>query len=190
MHPFLANEFLIDWSRLRTECVEPDIREALRRARAAVETLKSLSENELSYHSVLEGFEAATRELSRAWGYVSHLDAVLNSPELRASYNALLPEVTAFFTSLTLDPDLWRVMKHYADTEDAKKLSGVRKRFLEETLADFRENGADLPEDKKAASGGECGVGGQNPEVLGERVGFHECVGVVRGGFRTAAGFA
>ena len=150
MHPFLADEFLFDWSSLKPENVEPDIREALRRARANVDTFKHTKGPDLTYAKVLLAFEATTKDLSRAWGLVSHLDSVLNSPELRKTYNAMMPEVTAFFTSLTLDPELWAVFKAYAATADAKALTGVRRRFLEETIADFEENGADLPPEGKA----------------------------------------
>ncbi|MEK0447005.1 MAG: hypothetical protein RLZZ399_2326 [Verrucomicrobiota bacterium] len=149
MHPFLADDFLVDWSQLRPEFVEDDIRHALHEARAAVESLKGLSSDQLHYQNVLLGYESATKGLSRAWGKVSHLDSVLNSPELRAAYNALLPEVSSFFTSLTLDPELWAVLKQYAATAEAQQLPPVQRRFLEETLADFRENGADLPPEKK-----------------------------------------
>ena len=150
MHPFLADEFLFDWSSLKPENVEPDIREALRRARANVDAFKHTKGADLTYAKVLLAFEATTKDLSRAWGLVSHLDSVLNSPELRKAYNAMMPEVTAFFTSLTLDPELWAVFKAYAATADAKALTGVRRRFLEETIADFEENGADLPAEGKA----------------------------------------
>ena len=149
MHPFLADDFLFEWSRLTADRVEPDIREGLRRARAAVDGVKATPPSALTYADVLLGLESSTRELSRAWGLVSHLDSVLNSPELRKAYNALMPEVTAFFTALTLDPVLWDVLKAYAETPEAKALTGVRRRFLEETLADFRENGAELPPEQK-----------------------------------------
>jgi oligopeptidase A len=145
VHPFLDDEFLFDWSSLKAAAVEPDIREALRRARAAVDTFKLTKGADLTYVKVLLGFEATTKELSRAWGLVSHLDSVLNSPELRKAYNAMMPEVTAFYTSLTLDPELWAVFKAYAATAEAQALTGVRRRFLVETMADFEENGADLP---------------------------------------------
>ena len=98
MHPFLADEFLFDWSSLKPENVEPDIREALRRARANVDAFKHTKGADLTYAKVLLAFEATTKDLSRAWGLVSHLDSVLNSPELRKAYNAMMPEVTAFFT--------------------------------------------------------------------------------------------
>ena len=134
---------------MRVESVEPDIRAGLKSAQENIEKFKALKPTELNYASVLLGFENATRDLSRAWGLVSHLDSVMNSPELRKSYNALLPEVTAFYTALTLDPGIWKIFKAFAATDEAKALTGVRKRFLAETLLDFEENGADLPEAQK-----------------------------------------
>lgn len=145
----MQNQFHFDWSQLKPAHIEPDIRLALSQAQKNIAAFKALSPEELTYEKVLLGFENCTRELSRAWGLVGHLDSVLNSPELRKVYNELLPEVTAFYTSLTLDPDIWKIFKAYATTPDAKGLSGVRRRFLEETLADFEENGADLPPNQK-----------------------------------------
>ena len=149
MHPFLKDDFLFNWSQLQPATIEPDIREALRRARSNVDGFKKISGSALTYDNVLLGFESATRELGRGWGLVTHLDAVLNSPELRTAYNALLPEVTAFYTSLTLDAEIWAVFKAYAATGEAQALTGVRRRFLQETMADFEENGADLPAAQK-----------------------------------------
>ena len=149
MHPFLEDDFLFNWSQLQPATIEPDIREALRRARSNVDGFKKISGPALTYDNVLLGFESATRELGRGWGLVTHLDAVLNSPELRTAYNALLPEVTAFYTSLTLDAEIWAVFKAYAATAEAQALTGVRRRFLQETMADFEENGADLPAAQK-----------------------------------------
>ena len=109
MHPFLTSEFLFPWSRLTPAQIEPDIRHALAQARGSLTKLKQLSGADLTFDKVLLGLESATRDLSRSWGLVSHLDSVLNSPALRQAYNALLPEVTDFFTALTLDAELWAV---------------------------------------------------------------------------------
>ena len=146
---FLEDTFLVDWSKLTPERVEPDIRAALARAREAIEAFKAQQPSELSYERTLLGLESATRELDRAWGLVAHLDSVLNSPELRKAYNAMLPEVTAFYTSIPLDPRVWAVLKAYAATPGAAALTGVRRRFLDETVAGYIESGADLPEDRK-----------------------------------------
>lgn len=146
---FLDPGFLPDWSRLTADRVEPDIRRALAGARARIEAFRRLAGPDLTYGQVLLGLEDATRELDRAWGLVSHLDSVLNSPDLRKAYNALLPDVTAFYTSITLDPEVWAVVKAYAATPEARGLSGVRRRLLEETVNGFVDSGADLPPEAK-----------------------------------------
>ena len=44
--------------------------------------------------------EDANERLSRAWGPVGHLNAVMNSPELREVYNATLPKITQYHAEL------------------------------------------------------------------------------------------
>jgi oligopeptidase A len=58
--------------------------------------------------------------------------------------------VSAFFASIPLRPRLWDALKAYSATEDARSLSGARKRFLKKTVDDFKRNGADLDEAGKA----------------------------------------
>jgi oligopeptidase A len=42
--------------------------------------------------------DVPAERLSRAWGAVSHLNSVADTPELRAAYNEALPKVTEFWT--------------------------------------------------------------------------------------------
>ncbi len=148
-HPFLNTAFHIKWSTLTPEHVESDIALALEKAQCSVTALTQLSTEKLTFDNVLIGLERATQELSEAWGKVGHLDSVCNNTDLRKAYNAMLPKVSAFFTQISLNPELWKVIKLYSETNDAKSLQGTRKRLLEETLEDFRQSGADLPEEKK-----------------------------------------
>lgn len=61
----------------------------------------------------------------------------------------MLPEVVAFSSSVSLNPMLWKVLKAAAACDWVKDLSPVKQRFIQETLADFRESGADLPDEVK-----------------------------------------
>ena len=148
-HPFLESDFHIRWSALTPDRIVPDITLALADAGVAIEKLCALTGADLTFDKVLLGYEDALRPLNFAWGKVCHLDAVNNGPELREAHNAMLPKVSEFFTGLTLNPRLWAVVKAYAATPEAKALAGERARFLEETVADFVENGADLAPDAK-----------------------------------------
>lgn len=149
-HPFLSEDFYVDWAQLTPERIVPDIEFALERARANIEKICAQTPDEISFDATILGFARATRELGRAWGRVCHLESVENTPALREAYNTVLPKVTEFFSSLTLNARLWEKIKAAAERIPAGTLGAVQQRFLDETLADFRENGADLPDDKKS----------------------------------------
>ena len=149
MPPFLDSSLHPRWSTLTPVHIIPDITLALANAESKLDAVCRTDRGRMTFESTLLAFESCTYQLSEAWGKVGHLDAVCNSPALREAYNKMLPEVTAFFTRLMMNEALWDLLKTYAGTPEAKALTGVQKRYLEETLADFRASGADLPPDKK-----------------------------------------
>jgi oligopeptidase A len=146
---FLSPAFTPAWSRLTAERVEPDITAALADAEARFAAIAAQDPAGVSYESVLGAFDEAAATLDRAWVRVQHLDAVSNSPALRAAHNAMLPKVTDFYTRIYLNEGLWKILQAYAATPAARALTGVRRRFLEETLEDFRDSGAGLKPGEK-----------------------------------------
>ncbi|KAF0094635.1 MAG: oligopeptidase A [Puniceicoccaceae bacterium 5H] len=148
-HPFLDDRLEIRWSQLTPERVQPDIELALKQAQAAVDTIAQRDPLTLTFENTFHALEAATEQLQHAWGLVSHLDSVRNSGALREAYNAMLPQVTAFFARIPLNDALYGTLKAYAQSKAAQELTPVKQRYIEETLADFRESGAELPAEKK-----------------------------------------
>ena len=148
-HPFLDTSFHIRWSELKPQHIEPDIQQALEAAQQEIDRLAGLPLEDATFQNVIIGLEHATRALSEAWGKVGHLDSVLNSPELREAYNGMLPKVSNFFSHISLNSDLWKRVRYARDNTDTALLSPVEMRLLEETVIDFQEQGADLPNDEK-----------------------------------------
>jgi oligopeptidase A len=148
MHPFLNNEFHIRWSTLIPDHIEADISKALEDAQKAVEAVAAQKEP-LTYDNTIAALDSAIEPLNRAWGLVGHLDSVCNSPELRKAHNKMLPAVTEFFSGIPLNEALWQVLKAYGESTATGELSPTKRRAVEETMADFREQGADLPPEKK-----------------------------------------
>jgi len=150
-HPFLNPGFPVRWSQLRPEHIEPDIRLALERAEEKIESIAQLppKSSKLDYPATFGALEEACEELNTAWGLVRHLDAVCNSKDLRAAQNAMLPEVSAFLAKIPLNERLWAVLKAFGESEEVAKLSPEQQRHVDETMADFRESGADLPPQQK-----------------------------------------
>ncbi|WP_411846096.1 M3 family metallopeptidase [Roseibacillus persicicus] len=148
-HPFLADDFQIRWSSLTPEHVAPDVTLAISQAQAALDAIKAVPEAEVSYDNTFGALEQGTEALERAWGRLNHLDSVSNNEAQRAALNELLPAVSTFYSSISLDGDLWKKLKAYAESADVKNLSPVHQRFVEETCHDFVSSGADLPEEGK-----------------------------------------
>ncbi|MEW7848915.1 M3 family metallopeptidase [Massilia aurea] len=87
--------------------------------------------------------------LGRAWGVVGHLNHVVDTPELRATYNENQPKVVEFSTALGQNEALFAKYKQLRASASFDTLSDTRKRIVENALRDFRLGGAELPEDKK-----------------------------------------
>ncbi len=148
-HPFLSAAFLPDWGVLTPDHVEADIRKVLEEAQAKIDAISGLTNDQLTYENTFGALESATEPVMQAWGKVNHLDSVDNSPALREAMNAMLPEVSAFSASIPLNGKLFSVLSAAASSPALGACSATRRRYVQETFAEFREEGAELPDAKK-----------------------------------------
>jgi oligopeptidase A len=148
-NPYLDPSFHIRWSALTPDLIEPSIDEALRHAEEALAAIEGQAAA-LTFENTFLALDQATDELGRAWNRVTHLQSVADHPALREAHNKALPKVSAFYARIALRPALWAQLKAFAGQPAAADLTPIRARFLGETLAEFREAGADLPPEGKA----------------------------------------
>ncbi len=149
MNPFLDAKFPPAWSLLLPANVVADITLAVERAQAKVDAIAAQGLDQLSYESTILALESSTEELNTAWAKVGHLQSVADSAALREAHNAVLPKVTAFYAGIPLNAALWVRVRTVAEMPAVLALTGVHRRLVEETLADFRQAGADLPLEKR-----------------------------------------
>lgn len=142
-NPLLHFEFQIPFDRIQASHIEPAIAELFKDARARLDALIA-DPAPRTFESTMLALDHLTEPLEYAMGIARHLEGVATTPELRAAYNAVQPAVSAFYSSLPLNPELWRVIQAYAATQDAQALKGTRKRFLKKTVDSFRRHGAEL----------------------------------------------
>jgi oligopeptidase A len=149
MHPFNDPYFYVRWSTLVPSAVEADIRIGLTEAQSGIDTICALDPASLNYENTVLALENATETLNRAWGRLHHLDSVADEPEQRTALNAMLPEVSEFYSSIPLNDRLWSVLKAYSTSDAVASLSPIQLRHVEETVLDFLHSGADLPAEQK-----------------------------------------
>jgi oligopeptidase A len=148
-NPLLHDELRIPFHLIDARHVEPAVDVALTEARAEVDAI-SADPGAPTWDSVLGRLDAALERLAEVVSPIGHLVAVAETPPLRDAYNAVLPELSAFWSSIPLDEGLWRRLEAYAATDEAARLTGIRRRHLDKTVDDFRRAGADLPAERKA----------------------------------------
>jgi oligopeptidase A len=103
-----------------------------------------------TWHDFVEPLEDANERLARAWGVAGHLNAVMNSPELREAYNANLPKVTQYYTELGQHEGLFIKFKALGASAEFGQLTRAQRKVIENHLRDFRLGGVELPPAEKA----------------------------------------
>ena len=147
-NPLLDLTFPVPFDAIREEHIEPAVRTRLTEAQAAIDAIAE-STGPFGYESTLGALERASERLELVMSLVEHLESVSTTPALREAYNALLPDVSAFSSSIPLNPGLWRALNEFSKTPEAAALDPIRRRLLDNTLADFRRSGAELDDQKK-----------------------------------------
>jgi oligopeptidase A len=148
MNPLLDFSGLPRYSEIKPEHVTPAIDALLAQSRAA-SAQAAESATPATWDAFVAPMDDANERLSRAWGQVSHLHSVLDSPELREVYNENLPKITQYYAELGQNLALFHKYKALAASPEFATLSAARKKIVDNELRDFKLGGADLPEDQK-----------------------------------------
>ena len=136
------------YSQVKPEQIAPAIEYLLKCAQDAVDQATDPN-TASSWDKLVEPLEDATEALGRSWGVISHLNSVADTPELRSAYGAMLPQVTAFFSSLGQNLDLYKKYKALKNSSAFENLTHAQKKVIENSLRDFRLGGAELSDQDK-----------------------------------------
>ncbi len=142
-NPLLLEYDRIPFGEIEAAHVVPAVRQILEDARAEIEELVSV-ESTPTYADTIGRLDGVLERVKERTGPVMHLLSVAETPELREAYTEVLPEITEFWTRVTLNAGLWVRIRALADTDEALALAPLERRHLDTTLRDFRRAGADL----------------------------------------------
>jgi len=140
-NPLLDFSGLPRFAEIRPEHVSPAVEELLAQARAAVAAVESAAP---SWEAFVAPLEDAHERLGRAWGQVSHLHGVMDTPPLREAYNANLPKISQYWTELGQNLKLFAKYQEIRRSTAYAELSAARRRVVDIALRDFKLSGAEL----------------------------------------------
>ena len=148
MNPLLDFSGLPRFAEFKAESVTPALEQLLSENRALVEDLRN-QDAPPEWDNFVAPLDDGNERLRRAWGQVAHMNAVMNSPQLRDVYNENLPRITQYFTELAQDESLFRKYKALRASAGFAHLTAAQKKVIDNELRDFRLGGAELPAEEK-----------------------------------------
>ena len=146
-NPLLSIESLPAFERIEAAHARPALEQVLADSRARLAELTAQAAP--TFASLVIPMEELGYRLNRVWSPIGHLNAVANSPAMRAAYNECVPLLTAYYSEIGQNAGLQaayaQVLEHEGTTLDP-----AQRKLVENALRDFRLAGVDLPPDRKA----------------------------------------
>ncbi|HFC8477374.1 TPA: M3 family metallopeptidase [Neisseria subflava] len=136
------------FDQIKTEDIKPALQTAIAEAREQITAIKAQTHTD--WANTVEKLTDITERVGRIWSVVSHLNSVVDTPELRAVYNELMPEITIFFTEIGQDIELYNRFKIIKNSAEFDTLSPAQQTKLNYDLRDFVLSGAELPPEQQA----------------------------------------
>jgi oligopeptidase A len=138
-NPLLSFDDLPLFDQIGPDHVAPAIAQLLAESNTALETVTA-PDFPARWSDIASVLDVSTEKLGRAWGAVSHLNSVADTPELRAAYNEALPKITEFFTRLGADERLYAKYKAI----DPATLNTEQRQAHKNAVRNFVLGGAEL----------------------------------------------
>lgn len=147
-NPLLYFAGLPKFKEIEAQHVTPAIDFLLENARKTVDALVSIET--VTWDNFVAKLEDMEEHISRAWSQVGHMNAVVNSPELREAYNDNLAKLTDFYGDLGQDERLYAKFRQLRNSAAFATLTESQQKIVENELRDFRLGGAELAPTQKA----------------------------------------
>jgi len=147
MKPLLQGQGLPPFPDITPEQVVPAMTELLTEATAA---LTQLEANIIpTWAGLVEPLDRMIERLSWSWSIVGHLMGVKNSPELRAAYEQMQPQLVQFWTRLGQSAALYQGYKAIAASPEFANFDAAQKRIIEAAIRDMELSGVGLTGEPK-----------------------------------------
>ncbi len=149
-HPGCAWRTYPRWSLLTPRQVGVDVQYMLQECRRRLDAVCRVAPGQESFENVFLAYHDIHYNLNVMEDLLINLSGNMDSPEVRAVVDEMQPKLSAFEADITSSGRLWAVVKRAAAQPWVQRLSPARKRYVQQVLEAFRDNGADLPPEQKA----------------------------------------
>jgi len=150
-NPLLNLSRLPDFYSIKADHIEPAVDSLLKLNRERLQLVLNDPRNAATpdWESLMLPLDEMEDGLSKVWSTVSHLNAVMNTPQIREAYNLCQSRITAYYSELGQNRELFGAVQRLEERAEMISLDGSQRKILRDYLLDFRLSGVDLESDRK-----------------------------------------
>ncbi len=142
------NKNLPAFSSIHPSTIQPLIEQQIEKNKKLSKSLLA-SHSDYNWDNLMHPLSMADNELQKLWSPVSHMNSVVNTPELRDAYNTCLPLLSDYHTAMGQDRDLFKAIQSIQDNQTALGLDDAQKKVIENALKSFHLSGVSLSKKKQ-----------------------------------------
>ncbi|MFN0156622.1 MAG: M3 family metallopeptidase [Bacteroidota bacterium] len=140
----------IKFDKITVEHVKSATEEGIKSSKATLQSLCTIPAKQRTFENTMLALDDMYNELSSTYGCIYILSNAHPDKDVRTTSNDQVTVFSKYYNEIGLDEELYRSVKEYAHTDEAKKLSGYKAKFVTETVRSFERNGFALPKEKRS----------------------------------------
>lgn len=150
-NPLLGDFTHPPFSKIKAEHVQPAVEAGIAECRQAIEAV--VGQTAPTWESLVAPLEHADDKLTKIWGPVSHLNAVMSEEALREAHDGCLELLSEYSTWVGQHEGLYQAYQALAAGPEFDQLSEAQQRVVTETIRDFKLSGVGLEDAAKKRYG-------------------------------------
>ena len=140
---------IIQFADLNAENIKEATDVSIREARESLEKLYTIPKEKRNFDNTMLELDNIYNKVGNVYGCIYLMGSAHPDDATRNQANESKAGFAKFLNEIQLDENLYRAVKDYSETDEAKKLTGYKERFVTKTVEDFERNGFALPKEKR-----------------------------------------
>ena len=122
---------------------------ALEKADSILDDMLAVPDKERTFNNTMRRIDDIYRWVEKIWSPSSLMGSTHPSRDIRQEADSSSIRFERYLNDLAVNEDLYAAVVAFGQTAEARVLSGVKKKFLEETMRDFRRSGFGLGKEER-----------------------------------------
>jgi thimet oligopeptidase len=140
---------IIPFAELTAEHIKEATDISIKEARESLAKLYAIPKEQRTFDNTMLELDNIYNKTGNVYGCVYLIGSTHPDDNIRNVAQESNAGFAKFYNEIQLDENLYRAVKDYSETAEAKTLTGYKARFVKKTVEDFERNGFALTKDKR-----------------------------------------